>query len=360
MLYDVKLNIPLYNSRKDEDTIQYRFISIVKIALLSEIAKVMAEISRKPIYRFKVKTQTLVDAYPPKFINENKKIVYSISCPNECIHKGQLIVSRWAAMPLPQTLSLVNNQTKLKVKEGYFRYDSSQQNEFEWYLNFAHSDLFCAYDGSLFAQDEMQVAEHPALGSLREAMLDKNMKTLTVEDGEPTPILIRGVERRCEVAIAPNLEEDRPYGLYGNNFARAKSEAIKKATKALNPPTITNIIAMEAPCYGYGVYKIEEIEYILITAFTGFSAAYIESQLGFTQQKSTIIHTGFWGCGAYGGNRILMALLQLLAARLSRVKCLVFHTGDATGVQALATAKQILDRCLQTDNLQVEVSDLIE
>jgi hypothetical protein len=28
-----------------------------------------------------------------------------------------------------------------------------------------------------------------------------------------------------------------------------------------------------------------------------------------------IFHTGFWDCGAYGGNRVLMALLQLLANR---------------------------------------------
>jgi hypothetical protein len=51
----------------------------------------------------------------------------------------------------------------------------------EWYLNFAHYNLFCAYGGSLFAQDEMQVAEHPPLCSLREALLDSNIKPLTVE-----------------------------------------------------------------------------------------------------------------------------------------------------------------------------------
>ena len=41
----------------------------------------------------------------------------------------------------------------------------------------------------------------------------------------------------------------------------------------------------------------------------------------------TIIHTGYWGCGAFGGNRILMAMLQAIAAQLAGVDRLVFHTG---------------------------------
>jgi len=41
----------------------------------------------------------------------------------------------------------------------------------------------------------------------------------------------------------------------------------------------------------------------------------------------TAVHTGFWGCGAFGGNRQLMTLLQLIAACASGVDLLVFHTG---------------------------------
>ncbi len=40
----------------------------------------------------------------------------------------------------------------------------------EWHVNFADPRLFTAYGLGLFAQDEMQVAEHPALGALREAL----------------------------------------------------------------------------------------------------------------------------------------------------------------------------------------------
>jgi len=36
-----------------------------------------------------------------------------------------------------------------------------------WYINFADSDVFRYYGGTLFAQDESQCLEHPALCSLR-------------------------------------------------------------------------------------------------------------------------------------------------------------------------------------------------
>jgi len=36
-----------------------------------------------------------------------------------------------------------------------------------WYVNFADPRLFTAYGSGLFAQDEIQAAEHPILGHLR-------------------------------------------------------------------------------------------------------------------------------------------------------------------------------------------------
>ena len=44
------------------------------------------------------------------------------------------------------------------------------------------------------------------------------------------------------------------------------------------------------------------------------------------------IHTGYRGCGAYGGNRELMSLFQIIAAKFTKVGSLAFHTGsDSTG-----------------------------
>jgi hypothetical protein len=109
---------------------------------------------------------------------------------------------------------------------------------------------------------------------------------------------------------------------------------------------------MEAPSGGYGAYQYDEIEYILTTAVTGFTAAKIESQLA-GADPTVVIHTGFWGCGAYGGNRILMALLQLLAARLARIDRLVFHTGEPAGAESFTKAHQLLERLTISSNLDI-------
>jgi hypothetical protein len=39
-----------------------------------------------------------------------------------------------------------------------------------WHVNFADPQLFVAYGSQLLAQDELQAAEHPLLGSIREAL----------------------------------------------------------------------------------------------------------------------------------------------------------------------------------------------
>lgn len=314
------------------------------------------------ICRHTFNTQELINSYPPKIHNKNKQIVYNKTCSPGSEHNGNLIFSRWNAMPIPAILSISEYHTEFEQKNGYFDYKTSEnrsKNNIEWYLNFAAQDLFYAYGGSLFAQDEMQVTEHPALASLREALIDAEIKTYTVENRKPTPILIRGVERRCAIAIEPNSTKGRPVGLYGNNFAKATPKAIEQAIEIINPPSITNILAIEAPSYGFGIYSQKEIKYILTTAFTGFVAAKIESWLEIKRLPKVIIHTGFWGCGAYGGNRVLMVLLQLLAASLSQIDRLVFHIGDTTGIQAFINAQEIFEQ-LVSNTSSVEIYDVLE
>ncbi len=304
----------------------------------------MNEVLPKSICCHTFDVQSLIDSHPPQLKNANKKIVYQIASPPNSIHHGRLTFSRWQAIPLTQIDPAPIHETAFEERIGYFEYKSFPDlDRVEWYLNFAHSDLFCAYGFAVFAQDELQVAEHPSLASLREALLSAKIEPLTVANGMPTPITIRGVERRCKIAIDVNPQQQRPFGLYGNNFARASAEAVALATQPIDPSTITNIIAMEAPAGGYGSYQYDEIEYVLTTAVTGFSAAKIESQL-VSESPLTIVHTGFWGCGAYGGNRVLMALLQLLAARFARLDRLIFHTTDLEGSQALSKAHKILER----------------
>ena len=77
---------------------------------------------------------------------------------------------------------------------------------------------------------------------------------------------------------------------------------------------------------------------MLHTAFSGFTAARVESnriQPGYWQ---TVIHTGFWGCGAFGGNRVLMTMLQSLAADLAGVE-MIFWAFDDQGVDLVRKAR---------------------
>ena len=64
-----------------------------------------------------------------------------------------------------------------------------------------------------------------------------------------------------------------------------------------------------------------------------------------TEQDAVIVHSGFWGCGAFGGNRVMMSLLQTMAAQMAGVDRLVLHVGDSTGrsaaEQALGLARDL-------------------
>ena len=269
--------------------------------------------------------QVLMAAHPPRWQNESKRLVARLSCPDGATHSGEVTFTRWRAIPLPE--SLPEPVPKIESRPDYFTYESSGPGE--WHLNFADRNLFGYYAGPLFAQDEMQVAEHPALGALKEALLSQRVPCDTVDGESPTPVLVQGVERRCAI-------DSR--GIYGNAFARAEVGAIQSATHVLSPPTVSNILAVEAPAGGFGEYSRAELKYVLVTAFTGFSAAKLVSK-----DHPITIHTGFWGCGAYGGNRTLMVALQILAAWLAGVEKIVFHTGDAASLSTIDAARALAE-----------------
>jgi hypothetical protein len=298
----------------------------------------------------------LMAEHPPIWRNRNKALVYRLACPVGCSHSGTIEFTRWQAPSLPERIRL-DTPLLVEPRGDVFGYEpNNDPARVEWYLNFANWDLFCSYGGGLFAQDEMQVTEHPALGALREALLATDTKPFTVDLNEPTPILISGVQRRIQVATNPDASAGRPEGLYGNQFTNADSGAVERACTVIEPPTISNILAMEAPTSS-GIYTAEDIAFILRTAATGFTAARMRSQEK-TAQAITVIHTGYWGCGAYGGNRIVMALLQLIAARMARLDRLVFHTVTPAGIEALQEACGIWEREVETFGTDV-ASDVL-
>jgi len=307
-------------------------------------------------------TDDMVRQYPPHIFDQNKRLAYRIACPEGCSHGGELIYSRWNAMLPPASFTRSKETPVVELREDVFGYEpvSPEINQVDWYLNFADQELFVAYGSGLLAQDEMQAAEHPALGSLREALIGQGLSTQTEEGGRATPILVMGVERRCAIATDRNIGEGRPVGLYGNNFSRAGTEVIRKATRPIVPPTLTNILAMTALSGGRAAYRRDEIEHTLETAYTGFSAAKIESRRARNANVTVVIHTGFWGCGAYGGNRTLMTLLQVLAATVSGIDRLVFHTFDGAGTQTAKDALKLFDSDIAPVGVTLSTAKIID
>jgi hypothetical protein len=275
---------------------------------------------------------------PPVLRHPNKRLVFEIACPAGSAISGTMTYTRWKAIPLPAEVNVRAAAERVEARDGFYDFAAIPANAVHWHVNFADPELFGAYGSGLFAQDEMQVAEHPVLGALREALVADGRRAVTVQDRVPTPVLVRGVERRCRIETGRNAAEGRPDGLYGNAFARSSAEALRRGVTRLEPPTITNLIAMAAPAYGRGAYQTRDLEFILSTAYTGFRAAVLES----TPERETgallVVHTGFWGCGAFGGNRVLMAALQALAAEMAGLHGMVLHTAGSAGAWTQAKA----------------------
>jgi len=306
--------------------------------------------------RIDLRAAELMLSSPPRWADRNKKALFEHVCPPGTKHAGTVAFARYAQRPLPLTALWADKPLAGELRPDVFQYAPRTEARpgVEWHLNFAHSSLFMAYGGPLLAQDELQVVEHPVLAAVRECLCkfgDPRLQPLTREGQIATPVLLRGAQRRCA------LTTDE---LYGNAFARAPIDKILRATRVLQPPTISNILAMEAPIGGSGRYRAEELHDVLATAYTGFSAAIEESRLApGGKDAEVVIHTGHWGTGAYGGDRVLMAMLQLIAARLAGVDRVVFHTVDEAGLVPCHKAIEKLGK-LTSRNLGVTIRAIEE
>jgi hypothetical protein len=304
----------------------------------------------EPLFCETFDAAALLAEHPPQLRHPHKAALFALAYPAGTAPAGEIEVTRWAQdvdgpLSLPQSLAA-------DVRPDFYDYAPvpGPTDSLEWHVNFADPRLFVAYGSPLFAQDEMQVVEHPLLGSVREALLAKRLIAKTTDETDATPILVRNVERRMAVATNPDASAGRPHGLYGNRFAAAPLDAVLRAARRIDPPTYSNIIAIAAPSGGSGEYTEHQIASIFANAYTAFAAAVGgESTRSRAAATQTVIHTGFWGCGAFGGNRRLMIALQALAARAAGVSRIVLHAGDAAGAEeaqrGLDVADTLASRC---------------
>lgn len=299
------------------------------------------------LLRLSFDANKLLQDHPPRLRHQNKAALFRLAYPSGTQPQGIIELTRWRAdvdddLRLPEGMDAIG-------QPNFYDYPSPPDGCLTWHVNFSDPQLFVAYGSGLFAQDEMQVAEHPLLGSVREALLAADLPARTRDADGGSPILIRGVERRIEVQTNADRGAGRPDGLYGNRFAAASVDVVCRAARSIDPPTTSNIIAMAAPAGGWGEYQPGQIEYILEVAITAFAAARHETVRVLGPDARTTIHSGFWGCGAFGGNRRLMVALQSLAARAAGVNRIVLHAGDSAGMhdvqRGLEVAETLAIKC---------------
>jgi hypothetical protein len=275
---------------------------------------------------------TLRADFPPLFHHRNKAVLDSIATAGGWRPSGTLVYTQLGPAPLPATVN--GGVARVDVRSCGYDYTPAGEGLADWFVNFADPALFFGYGTALFAQDEIMCAEHPILGSLVQALRDAgaNARTVGARD-EPTPVLVEGAERRLAV--------DLKVVPYGNDFQRASADVLRAGTRVLDPAPRHRIIAMAAPSDGDGVYTLAELRHILHTAYTAFAGA-----VAATPGRALAIHSGFWGCGVFGGNRVVMTLLQVIAAHAAGVRVYTHHCRPAAGMDAVNEALEIADEIL--------------
>ena len=155
--------------------------------------------------------------------------------------------------------------------------------------------------------------------------------------------------------------------IYGNAFARASDEQLRKAFSRI-PSQAVNLIAIEAPSYGAGRYTPEQVRYILTACYTGFKAAQIlankthamNTASTSTDSFRTIIHTGWWGCGAYGNNRQMMLITQMLAAHWAQVDEIHFHTQNLEHKDDIKKAEEIFGQLQEKKQVEEVIEEILK
>ena len=291
------------------------------------------------LHAVREKTVSLLKNYPPRYRNAFKKKIYAKAA-------GKFVSSLdpeeytviWRTAYLEQEKFFYHPVTVEKLG-WYYRYDDCcGKDQSVWYVNFADPNLFYAYDSGLFAQDEIQTLEHPLLGSIAE-YLDSMAKEgrrdclpLTVENHEPTPILLSNIPYWIKVDTMPREENGQTVSIYGNRFSSAPEDLLDRAvTLHENGSCRSNIIAMAALPGGRGDYRLDQIIYSLKTVISAFQAA--RTVTG----KATAVHTGRWGAGAFGGSEEFALLVQILGAGIAGIERIIFH---AVSEDKLAAAEK--------------------
>lgn len=101
----------------------------------------------------------------------------------------------------------ITQRPALDVRTGNFTYAVPDGSSVvAWHVAFAAHDRFVAHGSELMAQERLQVAEHPILGSLREALPARGMPAVTIDAaGLPIPVTVTGRSSTRDSGVAGSL-----------------------------------------------------------------------------------------------------------------------------------------------------------
>ena len=286
--------------------------------------------------------QDLIRDYLPTYGPQRKQKAFEAALERHKIDTGEITVTHVMSNQTEMASAVFEKKPfLLTLDKDFYDYTKAREDEDVWFVNFADPTLFVAYDSDLFAQDEIQTLEMPLLAAFKKYIEFRSIggfAPLTNAYGNPTPYLFKGVPYWISVNTSPVLKDGNIESIYGNNFMDASDEAIEAGIRTFEGDLRCNVFAISAPVGGYGRYSEEELTELMKTLICSYSAVREQAK------GKVVIHSGNWGCGAFGGNRELMYLAQMYAASVCGIDELVMHAVDEEVLERANSLYEYMDK----------------
>ena len=248
--------------------------------------------------------------YVPTIMHPNKRHVYDLMTDKKPLHdKITLTTIPPSKLPDIDLNEPSEPRTHLILHKDVFDYTPKGPNHY--WADFGDPQPFQYVSDKHFAQEEILAVMHPATFHI-DQYLKTQHKNQALHPGQI--LLVEGAYQYGSIETKD---------LYGQQFSEANADTLTRAC-TWTPPNAQhpdNIFVMCAPHAGIRLedpYDLDDLTEIFTTAYTAFSAIV-------KKNPEASIHTGNWGCGAFGGNPKVMGILQIAAAHFANVKQLHYY-----------------------------------